>query len=340
MGWLDRLLGRGSKKDEGGKGGVSYGGPGPAHGRGPTEEEDARLVDEAVRHLQEKRFDQARKELLGVVGRTPADYVPSFEADDRLYIKFWDLTSFVAYVAWMKSIGQDRHLVWLTNAYPRACYYLGYIQIEAGDLPGAVRYLDQGLKLEPTNTRLKCEKGQALIRLEKRDEAMAVYQEVLETEGFLSPDDRALALRGKGYVLIELEHLEEAEQAFQASLEIEPDNTVAKNELAYIAQQRQQQGLGRALAELKRIPGAGSAREAGAAAELGISQEQFDIWYQSYQFALQMSGKASHWNEDIDDLAREVGALTEAQIAAGRTDFHQAVLNRIRMRATMERRKA
>jgi tetratricopeptide (TPR) repeat protein len=356
MGWLDRLWGKNTNKGlkpESGQtapptparetgAGTNQGTSQPAapppaaHGRGPTEEEDAKLVEQALRHIQEKQLEQARQVLLGVVGRAPANYVTSYEVEGKLHVKFWDMASFVAYVAWMKSAGQDRDLVWVSNAYPRAYYYLGYIQIEAGDLPGAVRYLEEGIRLEPTSARLKCEKGQALIRLSRQREALTVYQEVLDMQGFLSPADRALALRGRGYVLIEMDQLDQAEQAFQASLTIEPESSVARNELAYIAQQRRRRGAA-STALTSMVPKPGTA--GNLPAELGITQEQFDIWYQSYQFALQMSSKSSNWNDDIDTMAREVGALTEAQIAAARTDFQQAVLNRIRLRVAMERRR-
>jgi hypothetical protein len=53
--------------------------------------------------------------------------------------------------------------------------------------------------------------------------------------------------------------------------------------------------------------------------------------------ALSMSGKESGWNDDIDGLARQVGALTDEEIEAARTDFNQAVVNRIKMRVAMSR---
>jgi Flp pilus assembly protein TadD len=48
----------------------------------------------------------------------------------------------------------------------------------------------------------------------------------------------SLALRGKGFALIELQRLDEAEVAFKSSLEIEPNNKLALNELGYIKRLR------------------------------------------------------------------------------------------------------
>ncbi|ABC27512.1 protein containing tetratricopeptide repeats (TPR1, TPR2) [Hahella chejuensis KCTC 2396] len=49
---------------------------------------------------------------------------------------------------------------------------------------------------------------------------------------------KAAALRGIGFILIEMERLDEAEEALQKSLIIEPDNDVAINELEYINELR------------------------------------------------------------------------------------------------------
>ena len=46
--------------------------------------------------------------------------------------------------------------------------------------------------------------------------------------------------------------------------------------------------------------------------------------------------KQSHWNADIDQIARGTGALTEKEIEAAQTDMHQAILNRIKLRLVME----
>lgn len=55
------------------------------------------------------------------------------------------------------------------------------------------------------------------------------------------PSQRAvepMALRGMGFMLIELNRLDEAEQALRDSLKLDPGNDVALNELAYIRELR------------------------------------------------------------------------------------------------------
>jgi tetratricopeptide (TPR) repeat protein len=216
-------------------------------------------------------------------------------------------------------------VVWLPNAYPRAFYYLGCLHIEAGDLDGALHYLDQGLLLEPASAKLKCEKAQALIRAHRQQDALELYTEVLGTPGFLADADRALALRGRGFVLIERRDLDSAEAAFRESQRYDPSSVMARNELEYIAQ-------------LRRRSAQAAQGPLSIARQLGISQDLFDIWYRRYTAALETGERSSDWNTDIDDLARQVGALTEQEISRGRTDLHQAVLNRVKLRIAMSRR--
>lgn len=67
-----------------------------------------------------------------------------------------------------------------------------------------------------------------------------------------------------------------------------------------------------------------------------ITEEYFSVRYESYSFALRMSGKSSHWNEDVDEFARERKVLTEREIAIAQYDFNQAVLNRVKLRLTTD----
>lgn len=67
----------------------------------------------------------------------------------------------------------------------------------------------------------------------------------------------------------------------------------------------------------------------------GITEHYFTIKYMSYGVALRASGKSSHWNDDIDALATSRGALTHREIELARTDFNQAVMNRVKLALAM-----
>lgn len=72
------------------------------------------------------------------------------------------------------------------------------------------------------------------------EEARSAYEHALElVERYPKNPDGPVALRGLGFALIELGDLDGAEQAFERSLELDPDNELAKSELRYIEDLRQ-----------------------------------------------------------------------------------------------------
>lgn len=196
------------------------------------ESSDAKKVDSALAAIGDGRFDRAESILLEVIANTPDVYTNVVEGDDGISIKFWDQTAFIHYVTWKE---RPKHNVqWIGNAYPRAYYHLGFLCVKRKDFNRAIAYLDDGLRLEPTNPKFLFEKAQALVHTRRFEEALALYDQVSEVGAYVSGSDIAVRHRGRGFVLIELGRLDDAEAAFRASLEIEPENGIALNELTYI----------------------------------------------------------------------------------------------------------
>jgi tetratricopeptide (TPR) repeat protein len=365
--------------------------------RSDIENKDSDLVDQAAQHIKNGEVDKAMSVLVDVVERVPEKYVNNFEREDELYIKFWDTSDFLSYVAWHQNNDRKEKVFWLKNAYPRAFYYLGYLQIEKGEYEKAISLLDIGLYLEPENPKLMIEKAQALIKLRRYEEALGLFDDVVSQNGYVNPSDKARALRSKGFIFIEKGDVNSAERFFLDSLQYEPDNDVAKHELRiinniqscieesgrleiseeefniwypielstgfFMANRSQFNGDTGSL----NLPNSESENEEkdfnGADFEkaifkrmsqfvyyfrscsddrsrLGKSEEEFDNWYYSYYMSYYMvlngMHKQSRWNDDIDQIAREVGALTEKEIEAAHTDLHQAILNRIKLRLVMD----
>jgi tetratricopeptide (TPR) repeat protein len=202
---------------------------------GDNETQDARKVDEALVLLQAGDVTAAEAILQQVIANCPSEYANVLEdPDGSLAIKFWDQQEFVHYVLWQKQQGTERGIRWIANAYPRAYYYMGFICVKTRQYERAVKYLDSGQKLEPMNAKFTFEKAQALVHSGKKEQALALYEEIHELGPHVSLRDIAIARRGRGFVLIELGQLDEAEEAFKSSLVCEPDNAVALNELQYI----------------------------------------------------------------------------------------------------------
>jgi tetratricopeptide (TPR) repeat protein len=211
-------------------------------GPADAETKDADHVDKAVQLIRDGKPDRAARILHQVLQRIPANYRHEDEKNGKAQIKFWDMEEFLTYVLWMKENGDVREVDWLRNAYPRACYYLGFIYVEQKRFDRAIEVLERGLALQPDSGKLAHELGQALIGSRRFEKALSMYRTVLSRSGFICPRDRAALLRGKGFVLIETGKLDEAEASFRESLDHEPDSHLARGELMHIADLRFQLG--------------------------------------------------------------------------------------------------
>jgi tetratricopeptide (TPR) repeat protein len=201
------------------------------------EERDAEKVRQAVAAIQEGKADVARRLLESVVANTLANYVHQFERDGKLVVKFWNMTEFVHFITRNKDT-LKRDVIWQSNAYPQACYYLAFLAVKEGRFDEALQMLDRGERLEP-NPHFELERAQAYLR-GRPDFAKgrACYERVLARGEEVPGHLRAAAMRGLGFILIEEGDWDGAEQRFRDSLALDPQSSVANNELAYIVSLR------------------------------------------------------------------------------------------------------
>jgi tetratricopeptide (TPR) repeat protein len=130
----------------------------------------------------------------------------------------------------------------VANFYPLMAMGLASYYDETGKPQDAIRVLDEGLALSVNPKaalgahvgQMMGEKGFALGVLKRFDEGLAVYDQGLANKAVPTPE-HARMQRGRGFILTETGGLDDAEAAYRASLEIEPNNPRALNELAYIA---------------------------------------------------------------------------------------------------------
>ncbi len=140
--------------------------------------------------------------------------------------------------------GQGRNGVALASTWAYGYYGKAFALIELNRFDEAAEALDRALELSPANSQFLTERGYLYRASREWDKMLASHQAALEHVDF-SPDaqrdtERARALRGAGYALIELDRLDEAERHFRDSLKIEPGNPVALDELDYIKKLRKQ----------------------------------------------------------------------------------------------------
>jgi tetratricopeptide (TPR) repeat protein len=177
--------------------------------------------------------------LLDVVRNCPAKYVNQYEKDGEDFIKFWDNDAFFHFVLWQKkNQGLNRSLVWIPNAYPRALYYLGFVNVNLGRYEKAIDLFDRGRSLEPTNPKFVLETAHALARLHRFEDALSAYSEIRTVGPHVSPVQIGVACRGRGFLLIKMGDLDGAEEALKMSLEHDPGNQLALAQLGSIAERR------------------------------------------------------------------------------------------------------
>lgn len=122
------------------------------------------------------------------------------------------------------------------RACPTAYKQAAFLSVREGRNEAALGYLDRAEALSPHWADPVAERAYLVGKLGDREKSLALYRQALEkaerydTSAYLKP----LVLRGIGFALTELGRLQEAREAYEASLRIEPDNALAKDELVYI----------------------------------------------------------------------------------------------------------
>jgi len=194
----------------------------------------AQAVDRAITEMNNGRISRAIPILEAVLAKAPDGYVNSEEREGKLYVRYWNTADFMGSVAAMNARGIQRDVVWIPNAFPRAAYYLGYIAIDRQRYDDAIRYLDRGLQLQPECATLAREKGYVLCRLGLYEQATSLLETALAWPSIMTDDDRAGLLRGLGSATIDQGRLDDAEAHYQASLKLDSQSKVAREQLAYI----------------------------------------------------------------------------------------------------------
>jgi tetratricopeptide (TPR) repeat protein len=130
------------------------------------------------------------------------------------------------------------------SAWCDAYFLRGYALIELGRTAEARPALERAVQLAPREAHYRSELADLYAREKNWNEALAAFdasatvaEESVEKEHKNAELGRAL--RGKGYVLVELGRLDEAEAMYRRCLALDPADRKAMNELRYVQQRRQ-----------------------------------------------------------------------------------------------------
>ena len=111
-------------------------------------------------------------------------------------------------------------------------YNKGNALYKLGRNEEAIKYYDRALEFDPENIFVLIRKGETINRLGEHEEALKFFERVLE----LNPEDRekVVALHNKGFILGKMGKNEEALECFNEVLEINPEYALAWNEKGFV----------------------------------------------------------------------------------------------------------
>jgi tetratricopeptide (TPR) repeat protein len=193
------------------------------------------LVAKAQKDIEEGKIAEAEKVLKDFVAGIPSGWQPVHNFPDQITIVCWNKEEFLAFAGYNEKLQQSKKIVWLDEpSYSQALYLLGFLADEKKNFEEAIAYFDNATALEPDHPTLLCEKAFAIRKMGRNEEAYNLYMKAFDIRPWAIAHQRAVALRGAGFALTELNRLPEAEALYKKSLEFEPNNDIALNELEYL----------------------------------------------------------------------------------------------------------
>ena len=216
----------------------------PAWGQGaamPQTEDDAKMgqvLTEGMHLMWDKKAAQA----IVLFDKVAADYDGRFKEPGVKYYSARTMAETLFYGLDTASSGKSKAVVISAN-WGYAYYLKGYELMELSRVAEAKPALLRAAELSPQNAQFLSELGY-VYQLEKSwPLALATYQRAeAAATGFSPPNlknpELARALRGQGYVYVELNRLDDAEKAYRRCLDINKGDELAAKELRYIQNQR------------------------------------------------------------------------------------------------------
>ena len=198
------------------------------------------ILSNANSMIKEGKRAEAEKLLNDFVSEMPIGWKPVMESETSINVAYWSLEEFLSHIAHYTKVGGKKNLNWVGPSYSKAFYTLAFICVEQQDLSKAMLYIQQAIELEPDHPMILCEKAMILSQLGFYQEAYDLFIKASEIRSWALKIQRALALRGAAIALIDLKRMDDAENLLKKSLELEPENKVALNELKYIEGLRDQ----------------------------------------------------------------------------------------------------
>lgn len=179
-------------------------------------------------------FNEAQEQLELLVLNMPSGWQPIQREGDVVRFAAWNEEQLAAFAA--SSASQGARVEWIAPSFSRALYFLAFIAVEERNAGEALTYIRRALLLEPDQPQILGEAGLIYHALGEHEEALRHFERAMTARPWAEPRDIARAQRGTATVLVELGHLDDATDLLNRSLENDPGNPNARQELEYIRQ--------------------------------------------------------------------------------------------------------
>ena len=143
----------------------------------------------------------------------------------------------------LKAAADNQSASVLSQMWADAFFYKGYAYVDLGLLDHAATWINKAIELSPSHSGYLSELGHTYQVKKKWSEAMGLYKQAEEAANTVTPDrykkpELLRAMRGIGFILIELGRLDEAERKFKKCLEIDETDEKSLHQLEYIRHMR------------------------------------------------------------------------------------------------------
>jgi len=185
----------------------------------------------ALEQVNDARCAEAEPKLAAIVSRWESERAG---LDGVVPVAAFDRQTFVAAVRALSTTPQAREhgILWVSPSIGFAHFQAGFCANARGDAARAADRARTAVELDPRQPRYQGELVHSLIVTQRFQEALRVIEDGLAWID--SPCQIAGLLRRRGYVYVELKEHTLARIAYLQSLEYEPGNEPAKNELRLI----------------------------------------------------------------------------------------------------------
>lgn len=190
--------------------------------------------------LNQKQTDTALEQLNRLIPQTQALLAKDSR---RAYATFADQK--IALLTLLQSASEKKDAYLVAREWAMPLYFRAYAHIEKGNLRAAKADLDAALQLAPFDAQILNERGHYHILQKDWAAAEADFQKAQDMAKLLSPTVEHIALqsralRGLGYVAVERKQWDKATAFYQQALALNPQDGIAKQELAFVERNRTQ----------------------------------------------------------------------------------------------------